>query len=150
MSQPAFLDANIPLYSSGRPHPLREPARRIIRLVAQQSHAFVTDAEIFQELLHRYLSLHTWAEGQRVFDEFLALMDGRVESVHADDVAAAAALAGSHPGMTSRDYLHVAVMQRLGISRIVTADRGFGRFPGIERLDPADVDEWRSAVVEDA
>ena len=36
--------------------------------------------------------------------------------------------------------VHLAVMQRLNVRRIVTADTDFDRLPEVERLDPADVD----------
>ena len=37
-------------------------------------------------------------------------------------------------------------MQRFGITRIVSTDPGFDGLPGIERLDPMKVDEWRDTV----
>jgi predicted nucleic acid-binding protein len=36
--------------------------------------------------------------------------------------------------MAARDALHVAVMERHGVSRIMSFDRGFDIVPGIERL----------------
>lgn len=40
-----------------------------------------------------------------------------------------------------------AVMERLGINQIVTADAGFDGLPEIERLDPAKVATWSERVV---
>jgi predicted nucleic acid-binding protein len=73
-------------------------------------------------------------------------MRDRIELVSARDVLQAAQLADRHSGLEARDYLHVAVMSRVGISRIVSTDRKLDNLPGIERLDPMKVDEWRDSV----
>ena len=58
MTLPIFLDTNVPIYAAGRPHALKKPCAQILMLVAERPHAFLTDAEVLQELLHRYLALH--------------------------------------------------------------------------------------------
>lgn len=144
---PAFLDANIPIYAAGRPHPLKQPCLQIIELVAEHPRAFVTDAKVLQELLHRYLALRMWPQpGMPVFERFALLLRDRVEPIRASDVEAAAALAGRYSGMQARDLLHTAVMKRLSASHIVSADTGFDRLSDIERLDPAQVASWRDEV----
>ena len=50
--------------------------------------------------------------------------------------------ARTHHTLSSRDLLHLAVMHRLGVIRIVTADADFDRAPGIIRVDPAYDSEW--------
>jgi predicted nucleic acid-binding protein len=42
--------------------------------------------------------------------------------------------------------IHLAVMQRLGAERIITADTGFDRISEIERLDPEGIAEWRNHI----
>ena len=64
-------------------------------LVAEHAQAFVTDAEVLQELLHRYLALRLWPQGRDVFQRFSALMQERVEAVQAGDVEHAADLANA-------------------------------------------------------
>ena len=148
MSPPTFLDANVPIYAAGRPHRLKEPSAQVLLLAAQRPAAFVTDAEVLQELLHRYLALRLWSQGREVFRHFADLMRERVEPVHAADVEQAARLADEHPELGARDLLHGAVMRRLGIRRLVSADAGFDRLPGLERLDPMDVEKWREKLSE--
>ena len=63
-----------------------------------------------------------------------------------DDVLAAGKLANEHRGLSTRDLLHLAVMRRLGVTRIVTADADFDRVPGIVRLYPADDGAWEMAL----
>lgn len=62
------------------------------------------------------------------------------------DVEVAGALAQSLSRLSARDLVHLAVMRRLGVKRIISADRGFDGVPGIERLDPARFGEWRDSV----
>ena len=147
MSPAAFIDANAPIYAAGRAHPLKEPCAQILLLAAEHPQAFVTDAEVLQELLHRYLALRLWPQGREAFWRFSELMADRVEPVQIADVEGAATLADSHQQLSSRDLLHAAVMQRLGLRQIISADAGFDTLPGIERLDPADLARWRESVL---
>ncbi len=149
MTSAAFLDTNVPIYAAGRPHDLKEPCAQVLALVALHPRAFVTDAEVLQELLHRYLALRLWqSQGRQVFQHFADLMRERVETVQAVDIEQAAVLADGQPELGARDLLHVAVITRLGIRRIVSADVAFQRVPDIERLDPADVGEWSKRVTD--
>ena len=60
MSPAAFIDANVPIYASGREHPNKEPCARILMMAAEHPLSFVTDVEVLQELVHRYVGdLHT-------------------------------------------------------------------------------------------
>ena len=147
MSPAAFIDANVPIYAAGRAHPLKEPCVQVLLLAAEHPQAFVTDAEVLQELLHRYLSLRLWPLGREAFLRFSELMQERVEAVQAADVQFAAGLADYYQELGGRDLLHAAVMQRLGLYRIISADTGFDRLPDIERLDPAQLADWQHAVL---
>jgi predicted nucleic acid-binding protein len=150
-----FLDANVPAYAAGREHPLREPCKEVLRLSARSPRSFFTDAEVLQEMLHRYLSLRRWPEGKRVVLDFAVLMAGSVEPVTAEDAVRACDLADRHAvrsgaRLAARDLLHAAVMLRSEGSpaRIVTADGDFDELAaeGIERLDSAHVEAWRQEV----
>ncbi|MDR5695919.1 MAG: type II toxin-antitoxin system VapC family toxin [Armatimonadota bacterium] len=67
---PVFIDTNIPMYAAGTPHPLREPARRVILAIANGQLDAVTDSEVFQEILYRYLHIGEREKGLSVFDNF--------------------------------------------------------------------------------
>jgi predicted nucleic acid-binding protein len=148
MIPPTFLDANAPIYAAGRPHRLKEPSSQVLMLAAERPASFVTDAEVLQELLHRYLALRLWPQGREAFHRFADLMRERVEPVQASDVEQAALLADEYPELGARDLLHAAVMRRLGVRRLVSADAGFDRLSALERLDPADVETWRDKLQE--
>lgn len=141
-----FIDTSIPIYAVGAPHALKAPCSMILGLISGHPRAFWTDAEVLQELLHRYHAINRWAPGKVVFDGFAGLMRGRIEPIFARDVVAAAALAGRWPGLQARDLLHLAVMDRVGSDTLVSADRAFDRVSGITRLDPAGVQSWRDEV----
>ena len=134
----------------GAPHTLKAPCIQVLSLVADRSGAFVTDAEVLQEIMRRYLAQRAWTRGREVLTRFAELMSGRVEAVYALDVEAAVLLADAGRGLSARDLIHLAVMQRVGSTRIVTADTGFDRIEGIERLDPMLVEEWAASVGETA
>ena len=146
MSPAAFIDANIPIYAAGREHPYKAPCARVLMMAAEHPQSFVTDAEVLQELVHRYVASGRWALGREVLQTFGEVMHDRIEPVYAADIHAAARLADRQPGISARDLLHAAVMQRLGADRIISVDADFDRLTGIIRLDPLRVDEWANSV----
>ena len=147
MNPAVFIDANVPIYAAGSDHPYKEPCARILRILAEDPQSFVTDSEVLQELMHRYLASGRWNLGREVVRAFAEAMRGRIEPVHAEDVTLAAELADLHPGVSARDLVHAAVMQRLGADRIISADTDFDRLEGINRLDPARIGESGSSIL---
>ena len=147
MSPAVFIDANVPIYAAGREHPDKEACARILMMAAEHPRLFVTDAEILQELMHRYLASGRWALGREVLQAFAEVMHGRIEPVYEEDIQVAARLADQHAGIGARDFVHAAVMGRLGTGRIISADTDFDRLPEVTRLDPAKATEWQSSVV---
>jgi uncharacterized protein len=143
---PIHIDANIPIYAAGRPHRLKAPCQEVIRMVSRFPQAFATNAEVLHELLHFYLAGQNWPPGQAVFRAFATVMVDRIEPVLAVDVSHAATLAGAYTRLSARDLLHVAVMQRTNSTHIVSADHDFDSVPGVQRLDPAQVDLWRQPL----
>jgi predicted nucleic acid-binding protein len=146
MSYRIFIDANVPTYAAGRDHALKDPCIQVMRLAATQPGVFFTDAEVVQELLHRYMALRMWPQAKDIVQRFILTMRDSVESIHLADVEGAMAVAGRHPGLSARDVLHLAVMARNRASHIVTADRDFDVVPDVVRLDPADHATWRAQI----
>ncbi len=147
MSPVAFIDANVPIYASGREHPNKAPCARVLMMVAEHPLSFVTDVEVLQELLHRYVASGRWALGREVLQGFAEVMRDRIEPVYEEDIHLAAMLADRHPGISARDLVHAAVMQRLGAGHIISMDGDFDRLPDMVRLDPAQVGEWGDSVL---
>ena len=146
MSPAVFIDANVPIYAAGGDHPYKEPCARILRMAAEDPQPFVTDSEVLQELMHRYMASGRWALGLEVLRAFAKALHGRIEPVYAEDVLAAAGFADRHPDVSARDLVHMTVMQRLGASRIISADTDFDRLEEIDRLDPSRVIEWERSI----
>ncbi|MEX0683029.1 MAG: type II toxin-antitoxin system VapC family toxin [Dehalococcoidia bacterium] len=142
------IDANVFFYAAGREHDLKRPAERVLAL-ARGHRDFFTDAEVFQEILHRFLALRVWSEQGVWLVRFAELMRGRTEPMIAEDVERAGELAVRYQSLSARDLIHVAIMRRVGSSHIVSADRGFDAIDGITRFDPLLVDEWQSLVTAD-
>ncbi len=147
MNPVVFIDANVPIYAAGRDHPYKEPCARILRVLADAPQYFVTNSEVLQEIMHRYLVSRRWTLGREVVQAFAEAMHGHIESVHAEDITLATELADRYPGLNARDLVHASVMQRLGVDRIISADTDFDRLEGIDRLDPARIGEWQSAIL---
>ena len=147
MSPAAFIDANVPIYAAGRENPNKEPCARILMMVAERPLSFVTDVEVLQEILHRYLASGRWSLGKEVLRNFAEVMHDRIQPVYLEDVELATSMADSHPDISARDLVHAAVMHRLGTHRIISADTDFDRLPDIVRLDPSDVGEWGDSVL---
>lgn len=141
-----FLDVNVPMYAAGQAHALKDPCIGVLFLAQASPDRFVTDSEIFQEMIHRYTSIKRWEQGRRIFADFALLMVGRIEPVFFGDTRRAASLADRHPDLEARDLLHAAIMERIGVTRIVSTDSGFDGIDWIERLDPMLVDEWARTI----
>jgi predicted nucleic acid-binding protein len=57
-----------------------------------------------------------------------------VYSIHDADVERAKTIVLGRRQLSARDAMHVAVMEREGVRRILTFDTGFDTMPGIERI----------------
>ncbi len=129
-----FIDTNVPMYAAGAPHPLREPAQRVITAIADGALDAVTDAEAFQEILHRYFAIGRRDDGLSIFDAFHRVMAGTVLPVTDDDLLRARALTDEHPGLSPRDLIHLAVMSHAHIHDIISSDKGFDQVREVRRI----------------
>jgi predicted nucleic acid-binding protein len=94
---------------------------------------FVTSAEVYQEVIHRYLAI----QQREAIGHCFSFLDRIVETIHPisrEDVELAKELTLTHRSLSGRDCLHLAVMQRHGLRRILSFDRAFKNLPGIECL----------------
>ena len=143
MTVVAFVDTNIPIYAAGRDHRYKEPCARIIRTIAHNPAHFITDTEVLQELMHRYLRTNRWDAGREIFLRFETLLRGRIEPTYPEDVSQAARLADAGQQSSSRDLVHASVMRRYGTELVISTDADFDRIPGVRRLDPVQQDIWQ-------
>jgi len=128
-----LVDSNIPMYLIGASHPHKTDAQRLLERCIASDQRLVTDAEIFQEILHRYVSIKRRDAIQPAFNALLAVVDETFPITEADLMRTRDIVLGS-PAISARDALHLAIMQAHGVDTILSFDRGFDGYPGITRL----------------
>lgn len=131
-----FIDANVPMYAAGAEHPLKALCVAILEAIARGELTAVTDAEVLQELLHRYTALGQRERAVEVCRLFLQIVPD-VLPVTREAVEQALELHLRFPQLQARDSLHAAVMLTHRITRIISADRHFDGMPELTRLDPS-------------
>lgn len=128
-----FIDSNVPMYLIGAEHPNKDRVRNLLERLIEDKERFVTDVEVYQEILHRYTVIRRLDAIDAAFASLDAIADETV-SFGMSEIRAARELIGSVEGISARDALHLAIMRNAGVSRILSMDRGFDACPGIERL----------------
>jgi len=128
-----LIDANIPMYLVGADHPNKHAARRALESAVIRSEVLITDVEVLQEILHRYVAIDRRDAIQPAFGALLDVVDEVLPIDRADLESAKDLVLGGY-GSSARDALHVAVMRRHSIEAIMSFDRGFDRYPGLGRI----------------
>jgi len=128
-----LIDSNIPMYLVGADHPHKIDAQRLLERCIAERERLVTDAEVLQEILHRYVAISRREAIQPAFEALLSIVD-EVFSIDSSTVLRAREIVLGRPAISARDAIHVAVMERHHVRTIMTFDRGFDGLPGIERL----------------
>lgn len=128
-----LVDSNIPMYLVGSPGPHKTDAQRILERLVIQHERLVTDAEVLQEILHRYSAINRRQDIQIAFDAVLRVVD-EVLPVDRSAAERAKQIVLSYHRLSARDAVHVAIMEQHGIERILSFDTGFDGLPGVTRL----------------
>ena len=121
------------MYLVGAAHPHKVDSRRMLEGKITDGIRLVTDAEVFQEILHRYSAINRLDAIQPAF-EVLAKIADDIFPVEMRDVEAAKNILRGYTTLSARDAIHIAIMERYGISAILTFDRGYRGYPGITIL----------------
>jgi predicted nucleic acid-binding protein len=128
-----LVDSNIPMYLVGAPHAHKSDVRRLLEMVVSERQSLLTDAEVLQEILHRYVAIDRRDAIQPAFDALIGIVD-QVLAVDRSIAERAKQIVLGYRKLSARDAVHIAVMERHGIEQIMTFDSGFDGFPGITRL----------------
>ncbi len=134
-SAPVFIDSNIPMYLVGAAHSNKTDAQRMLERHILDGVRLVTDAEALQEILHRYVAIKRRDAIQPAFDALTGVVD-EIFPVEAADVERAKEIVYGTERLSSRDALHVAIMERHKVEKIMSFDEGFDGYPGFERVTP--------------
>jgi uncharacterized protein len=128
-----LVDSNIPMYLVGAPHPHKADAQRLLEKLITDRQRLVTDAEVLQEILHRYVAIDRRDAIQPAFDALLGVVD-EVLAIDGRTVHRAKQIVLGYRQLSSRDAMHLSVMEQNGIERILSFDSGFDAFPRIIRV----------------
>ena len=128
-----LVDSNIPMYLIGAPHPHKSDAQKLLEKCIAEGERLVTDAEVLQEILHRYVAIERRDAIQPAFDALLGIAD-EVLAIDRATAQRAKEIVMGRRQMSARDALHLAVMEQHGIKHVLSFDSGFDGFPGITRL----------------
>ena len=121
------------MYLVGASHAHKVDAQRWLEKLVSERQRLVTDAEVLQEILHRYVAINRRDAIQLAFDSLLGIVD-EVLAVDRSVVERAKLIVLGYKHLSARDAVHLAVMEQHGIDRILTFDAGFDGFPGVARL----------------
>jgi len=128
-----LVDSNIPMYLVGASHPHKSDTLRLLEKAVSERERLVTDAEVLQEILHRYVAINRRDAIQPAFDALLGIVD-QVLAIDRGIAERAKEIVLAYRPLSARDAVHLAVMEHHGIESILTFDSGFDVFPGISRL----------------
>jgi predicted nucleic acid-binding protein len=128
-----FIDSNIPMYLVGTAHPHKVDAQILLERLIAARHRLVTDAEVLQEIVHRYAAIGRRDAIGAAFDVILNAVDD-VLAIEKSDVLRAGEIAQNHAWLSARDALHIAIIERYRIPSILTFDADFDRWPGLTRI----------------
>lgn len=128
-----FVDSNIPMYLIGAAHPHKTDAQMILERLIAAGERLVTDAEVLQEILHRYTAIEKRKAISPTLQVTLHIVD-EVIPIEKADVLRAGEISQNRPRLSARDALHIAIMERHGIRSILSFDSDFDRWPGLQRI----------------
>lgn len=128
-----FLDSNVPMYLVGAPHPNKDAAQRWLERAIVAGDRLVTDAEVVQEILHRYVAIGRRDAIAPATDLLLTLVDDVFPVTRTDVLAARDLVIGGSRQHSARDAIHIAVMRSHGVRRIFTFDTDFDGLADIVR-----------------
>jgi predicted nucleic acid-binding protein len=130
-----LVDANILMYAAGTDHTKKRPSIAFLERAAGGQIEAAIDAEILQEILHRYRAIRRWQDGRAVFDMARRIFP-TVFPINAEVLDRTREILDEHDGLMARDALHIAVVEINDLVGICSFDRDFDLVPGLKRLDP--------------
>jgi len=121
------------MYLIGAAHPHKTDSQQLLERCISRNDRLVTDAEVLQEILHRYVAIQRRDAIQTAFETLLAIVD-EVFPITQKNLQRAKEIVLGSTTLSARDALHLAVMEHNSVEKILTFDRDFDGFPGITRI----------------
>lgn len=130
-----LIDSNVLMYAGGAEHPNKARSLALLRKVADSSLAAVLDAEVLQEIIHRYRALNRWEDGRRLYELARSLFSEDLP-VAGEVMDQAKELVTAIAHLSVRDAVHAAVVLVNSLEGICSSDSDFDRIPDIARIAP--------------
>jgi predicted nucleic acid-binding protein len=130
-----LVDANILMYAGGAEHANKAPSVAFLDRAASGEVDATIDAEVLQEIMHRYRSLGRWQDGQRVFTLARRIFPN-VLAVTAEVMDRAKEIADQDAGILTRDAVHAAVVGVYKLEGICSYDVDYDRIAKCKRVVP--------------
>ena len=121
------------MYAAGAEHPHKAPSVAFLNRVASGEMDATINAEVLQEVLHRYRALNRWTDGQRVYDLARKLFPD-VLSITGEVMDEARQILAIDATLTARDAIHAAVVIVNRLDGICSVDNDFDRIAGCPRV----------------
>ena len=80
-----FIDSNVPMYLVGVAHPNKDRAVAVLTELVRNGERFITDVEVYQEILHRYTAIQRPDAIDAAFDSLDGIADDVLTFGMADD-----------------------------------------------------------------
>ncbi len=129
------LDTTVLVYATGGEHPLREPCRHLIRLLADGELRATTTVEVVQEYVHVRSRRTGRADAvlqARAYADLLGPLQVSDEAALRAGLDTFAAV----ERLGAFDAVLAAVAQSIGAYALVSADRAFTEVPGLRHVVP--------------
>lgn len=130
-----LIDSNIFMYAVGTEHPHRRRCITFLEKILTGILPAIIDAEVLQEILHRYRSIGRWKKGREVYDD-TRVMFPEVLAITAEVTDSARKLMEAYDDLGARDAVHAAVVQVYKLDSICSFDRDFDKIGGLKRIEP--------------
>lgn len=127
-----FVDSNVPMYLVGAAHPHKTDSQVLLERFIVNGERLVTDAEVLQEILHRYTAINRREAIAPALRVILEIVD-EVFAIEKADVLRAGEIVQNPASLSARDAVHIAVMERHGVRTLLSFDADFDRWPGLTR-----------------
>lgn len=121
------------MYLVGAPHQRKTEAQILVEQAIAAGERLATDAEVLQEILHRYTAIRRRDAIPVALQLVLEIAD-EVFAIEKADVLRAGEIVQHPAALSARDAIHIAIMERHGIRSLMSFDSDFDRWPGLRRV----------------
>ncbi len=132
-----LIDTQVFMFAGGREHAQKSDCGEFLKLIDRGDLEVAVDAEVFQEMLHRFAGSDRWKEGLVIYSQ-ARLMIPTVVPITGEHVDAARDLLDKYRsgGLSARDAIHAAVTMDLGAD-LCAVDGHFNFVKGLRHFPPS-------------